>query len=120
MSDFDILSLLMRSLRFSLTTPATLEHLKFNIEFEGRSNHFNYYALLDDLRDADIWSHLDSIITHPTGSRLQRVDINIEYSFRADDNGGEPSNDEVEEPVLDALPLLRKKGILFVEATLTR
>jgi len=117
MSDFGILSFLMRSLRISLTTVATLEHLKFNIAFESNNNHFDYYTLFDDLRDADVWSHLDSIITHPTGSSLQRVDINIEYCFRADDDGEEPSNNEVEEPVLDALPLLREKGILFVKAT---
>jgi len=111
--------LLMRSLRVSLTSPATLEHLKFNIVFEGNSNHFNYYALFDDLRNADVWSHLDSIITHPTGSRLQRVDINIKYSFRYDDDGDEPDNTEILKPVLDALPLLREKDILFVEATMS-
>jgi hypothetical protein len=117
-SDFDILSFLIRSLRISLTALATLEHLKFNITFEGNDNYFDYYTFFDDLRDADVWSHLDSIITHPIGSRLQRVDINIEYCFRYDDNGGEPCETEVEEPFLDALPLLREKGILFVEATL--
>jgi len=83
----------------------------------SNDNHFNYYALFKDLRDADVWSHLDSIITHPIGSRLQRVDINIQYCFRYDDDGEEPYRDEVEEPFLDALPLLREKGILFVEAT---
>ena len=116
MSDFDILSFLMRSLRVSLTSPATLEHLKFDIVFEGESIYFNYYALFDDLRDDDVWRHLDSIITHPTGSRLQRVDINIEYSFRFDNDVVEPDKTAVEEPVLDALPLLREKGILFVKA----
>ena len=116
MSDFDILSFLMRSLRVSLTSPATLEHLKFIIIFEAHSNQFDYYALFDDLRDDDVWRHLDSIITHPTGSRLQRVDINIEYSFRFDNDVVEPDETAVEEPVLDALPLLREKGILFVKA----
>jgi hypothetical protein len=120
MSDFDILSFLMHSLRVSLTSPATLEHVKFDIVFEGSSNYFNYYSLFDDLRDAEVWRHLDSIIIHPTGSRLQRVDINIKYSFRYDDDGNEPYNTEIEEPVFDALPLLREKGILFVEATLGR
>ena len=33
--DFDILSVLIRSLRVSLTSPATLEHLKLNFEFKG-------------------------------------------------------------------------------------
>ena len=67
---------------------------------------------------SDVWSHLDSITTHPTGSRLQRVDINIQYCFRYDDEmDSEPDESEVEEPFLDALPLLREKGILFVKAT---
>ena len=35
MRDFDILSLLIRSLRHSLTSPATLEHLKLDIVFTG-------------------------------------------------------------------------------------
>ncbi|KIL56625.1 hypothetical protein M378DRAFT_89061 [Amanita muscaria Koide BX008] len=116
MRDFHILSFLMGSLRVSLTSPATLEHLKFDIVFFGNDNHFNFYKFYNDLRDADVWSHLDSIITHPTGSRLQRVDINIEYSFRYDDDVMEPDETLVMEPVLDALPLLREKGILFVEA----
>ena len=117
MNNFGILSFLMRSLRVSLTTPATLEHLKFKIVFEGNSNHSNYYTLFDDLRDADVWRHLDSIITHPTGSRLQSVDIDIRYSFRYDDEVLGHDESEVQEPVLDALPLLREKGILFVKAT---
>jgi len=112
MVDFDILSFLMRSLCVSLTSPATLEHLKFKICFRDTGiDNYGFY-----LRDADAWSHLDSIITHPTGSRLQRVDIHIEYSFRYDDDVSEPDNDEILEAVLDALPLLREKGILFVEA----
>ena len=121
MGDFNILSLLIRSLRASLTLPATLEHLKFDIEFTGNiaPMHFDIDGFFDDLRDADVWSHLDSIITHPTGSRLQRVDINIEYKFWDDelDYIREPYNTEVSEPILDALPLLREKGILFIEAT---
>ena len=35
MRDFNILSLLIRSLRISLTSPATLEHLKFDIELQA-------------------------------------------------------------------------------------
>jgi hypothetical protein len=116
MVDFDILSFLMRSLCVSLTSPATLEHLKFKICFHGNDNHFDHYGFYKDLRDADVWSHLDSIITHPTGSRLQRVDIDIRYTLRYDDNIMEPYNHEILEAVLDALPLLREKGILFVEA----
>ncbi|KAM6492889.1 hypothetical protein JOM56_011023 [Amanita muscaria] len=121
MDDFNILSFLMRSLRVSLTSPATLEHLKFYIVFEGNDNSFDYYEFFDDLRDAVVWRHLDSIITRPAGSRLQRVDINIEYSFRDDDDYMmEPDETLVMEPVLDALPLLRKKGILFVAASVNR
>ena len=116
MSELYILSLLIRSLRVSLT-PATLEHLKFKIVLTARRNHFNHDEFFYDLRNADVWSHLDSIITHPTGSQLQRVDINIKYAFRYDDDIMEPDNTEVSKPVLDALPLLREKGILFVKAT---
>ena len=119
MKDFDVLSFLIGSLRISLTSPATLEHLKFNIVFEGDDNQleFNHFRFLDDLGDADVWSHLDSIITHPTGSRLQRVDVNIEYAFGYDEGVIVPHPTQVSEPVLDALPLLREKGILFVKAT---
>jgi hypothetical protein len=85
---------------------------------QSGDNFFGHYALFEDLRHADVWSHLDSIITHPIGSRLQRVDINVPYCFSYDYDGGEePDRTEVEEPFLDALPLLRQKGILFVEAT---
>jgi hypothetical protein len=117
MRDFNILSFLMRSLCVSLTVPATLEHLKLQIWFRGDDNHFDHYGFYEDLRDADVWSHLDSIITHPTGSRLQRVDIDINYAFRYDDDVMEPHNDEILKAVLDGLPLLREKGILFVDAT---
>jgi hypothetical protein len=116
MRDFTIMSFLMRSLRISLTSPATLEHLKFKIWFRGYNNNFNHDRFYEDLRDADVWSHLDSIITHPIGSRLRRVDIDINYTFRYDDDVVEPDNDEILEAVLDGLPLLREKGILFVEA----
>ena len=113
---FDILSFLFRSLRLSLTSPATLEHLKLGIVFTSYSYSFFWNAFFDKLRDADFWRHLDSIITHPASSRLQRVDIVIYYTFRRNDNVKEPDNTEVSEPVLDALPLLRKKGILFIKA----
>jgi len=109
-----ILSFLMRSLCVSLTSPATLEHLKFKIYFRGNDNRYRY-GFYKDLRDADVWNHLDLIITHPTGSRLQRVDIDIDYTFRYNDDTRTPNNDEILKIVLDALPLLREKGILFVE-----
>jgi hypothetical protein len=118
MSDFDILSFLMRSLCVSLTSPATLEHIKLNIRFRSGDDQFDQNEFYEDLRDADVWSHLDSIITHPTGSRLQRVDIDIDYTFRYDDEVMEPHNNGILEAVLDGLPLLREKGILFVEAAI--
>ena len=128
--DFDILSFLMRSLCSSLTSPATLEHLEFNIWFCANSNEFEFEyddsdsdsddyevsTFYDDLRDADVWRQLDSITTHPTGSRLQRVDISINYYF--DDQGEESDKQKVSKAVLDGLPLLRAKGILFVKAVL--
>ena len=91
----------MCSLCLSLTTPTTLEHLKFKIVFEYNSN---YYALFNDLRDADVWRHLDSIVTDLTGSRLQRVNIDISYNFHFDDNMEQPHQPKL--LVLDALHLL--------------
>ena len=114
--DFDILSFLMGSLSTSLTSPATLEHLEFNITLYDNDNYFDEESFYESLRDAEVWSHLDSIATHPTGSRLQRVDINIDYSFCADNYGYQLLENEVMQPVLDALPLLRSKDILFVKA----
>jgi hypothetical protein len=117
MYDFDILSLFMGSLRISLTSPATLEHLKFKILFRGCHYTFNSNTFYENLRDADVWRHLDSITTHPTGSRLRRVDIDINYAFRYI-GFAEPVEDKVKKAVLDGLPLLHTKGILFVEAVL--
>ena len=113
----DMLSFLIGSLCFSLTSPATLEHLKFNIRFRGFNDYFRPYpeSFYNNLRQIDVWSHLDSITTHPAGSQLQRVDINISYS--AYDNCEEfeqPDEEKVLKSVLDGLPLLHMKGILFV------
>jgi hypothetical protein len=108
--DLHILSFFTGSLCISLTSPATLEHLKFNIRFGGFNNSSFYYIL----RQIDVWSHLDSITTHPAGSRLQRVDININYSYRYNNRGEEPDEEKVLKFVLDGLPLLHTKGILFV------
>jgi nicotinic acid mononucleotide adenylyltransferase len=113
MPGFDIMSPLMRSLSISLTSPATLEHLEFNIE-----TFYEDLCGADAWRHLDSWSDLDSITTHPTGSRLQRVDIKISYSFRYYYNMQlHKDKPEVVKAVLDGLPLLRAKGILFVEAT---
>jgi hypothetical protein len=111
--DFKILTSLMGSLSISLTSP---EHLEFNIRFHGY-NKFDSNTFYENLRKA--WSDLDSITTHPTtSSHLQRVDININYVFhhRERDDEAEPVKDEVLKSVFCGLPLLHKKGILFVEA----
>ena len=103
-----MLSFLIRSLSISLASP---EHLKFKIRFRNESPYFPY-AFYDDLRN--VWSPLDSITIHPTSSRLQRVDININYGFvydvaeRLDEN-------KISKAVLDGLPLLHTKGILYVK-----
>jgi len=111
-SDFADLSFLMRSFCINFTFLATLKHLKFSMRLCD-----NYYAFCENLRDADVWNHLDSIITHPTGSRLQRVDIEIVYRCNGDVTT-KPENDVILEAVLDGLPLLRKKGILFVRVNM--
>ena len=113
--DFQILSSLMASLRTSLTSPATLEHLEFNIQFSGTPG-LSFSSLYDFMRVADAWRHLDSITTHPAGSRLQRVDINIDYAFHYHGYRLECDKNEILKAVLDGLPLLRTKGILFVKA----
>ena len=83
----------------------------FNINFKGIV--FNYDTFYDNLRDAVLWRHLDSIATHPTDATLQRVDINIRFAFVVTD---EPDVDKVKKAVIDSLPLLRMKGILLVNA----
>jgi len=111
---FNVLSFLMGSLCISLTSPATLEYLEFNI----REDDDGFDLFYENLRDADdVWSQLDTIATHPNGSRLQRVVFNINYSIRSKsyyDN----DKDDVLKAVLDGLPLLRTKGILFVKVAM--
>ena len=75
MYDLDVLAFLMRSLHISLTSPATLEHLKLNICFP-RGADYECERFYNNLRSAKIWSILTLITTHPTG--LQ-VDIDIDY-----------------------------------------
>jgi hypothetical protein len=122
--DFNALSIMIRSLRVSLTSPPTLEHIYLHISFYASDNPSNYNGFYQQLRYADFWSHLDSITTHPTGLRLQRVDIDIDYTPREEgidavfrDKAAEPDKDKILEAVFHGLPLLRKEGILFVEAT---
>ena len=83
--DFDILAFLMGSLWMSLTSPATLEHLQFNILFRGHINDFSSHRFIENLCDADAWSHLDSIATLPACSLLKRVEINTDYHFWCND-----------------------------------
>jgi len=111
--DMNILSFMIRTLGVSLASPATLEHLKFSIEIESDDDHFNGNAIFDDLRYADVWKHLDSFSTHPSCSRLQRVDIEIKF----EDNLVGYDETKVVKPILDALPLLGRRGILFVKST---
>ena len=107
--DFKILSFLIRSLSISLASP---EHLEFIILF-CNCIPYSPYALDDNLRK--VWNPLDSITIHPTSSRLQRVDIYINYRFVYGVAEG-PDENELSKAVLDGLPLLRTKGILHVKA----
>lgn len=110
--------ILMGSLCISLTSPATLEHLEFNIRF-GCDSTYNFHRFMENLRDADLWSSLDFITTHQAGSRLQRVDVNIEYTGSYDDYMQcEPTQyqGQVVKAILDNLPLLHTRGILFIKA----
>ena len=115
MADLGVFSFLIGSLCMSLAHPATLEHLRFKIRFRGK-NLRSDRSFYEDLRSADVWSRLDSITSHSTGSRLQRVDIDFEYFSPFSEYEDKPDNDEVEKSVLHGLPLLRTKGILFVTA----
>ena len=99
------LSHYMGSFRISLTSPATLEHLKFNVQLRG----FNFDRRFhEDLRDSDVWRHLNSISTHPNGSRLRRVDINIKLTYHL-------YHGELKEPEVDKV---KKVVNLMVNVTL--
>jgi len=111
------LSSLMSSLCISLTSPATLEQLELTIQFCNNRDDFDSDMFCENLRDAEAWSYLDSITTHPSGSRLQQVNINLDYYFCYDEDLRKPDEDEVLRAVYDGLPLLCKKGILFVKVT---
>jgi hypothetical protein len=116
--EFDTLSFFLGSLSISLTSP---EQLKFNIGFDTLLSPFEHDTFYVNLRNA--WSHLDSITTHPTSSQLQRVDINISYRHHRRgwlDNVVEPDKNEISKAVLGGLPLLSRKGILFVKVVLKK
>ena len=114
MSEFCILSYWMGSLYASLISPATLEHLELNIKFFDSIEDFDLNTLSVNLRGADALNHLDSITTHPAGSQLQRVDINFNFTFFYEDEGAEPDEYKALKALLDGLPVLCTKGILFV------
>ena len=108
------LSFLMDS--FSLASPATLVRLEFHIRILGiilRLETLNdaFYELL---RDLNAWNYLESITTHRAGSRLRRVGIHLYYGFYEEVTGDLAYRDKVLKALLDGLPLLRRKGILFV------
>ena len=118
--DFAVLASLMGLLPISLTSPATLEHLEFNIWVRAASHDFdnNFYESF-----SKTWRNLDSITTHPTGSRLQRVDINIKAGFSRKfrvygTERKEIDENKVLEDAFEALPLLHKKGIVFIKAAM--
>ena len=113
--DFETLTSLICSICISLAYPATLEHLEFNIRFRGHGGIEDFEeTFYNDFRE--VWSHLDFITTHPPASQLQRVSINISYAFCYDVGGEEPDDEEVLNAVVDGLPSLHNKGILFVKA----
>ena len=95
--DYYLLSFIIRSLFINLTSPAALEHLEFNIEF-SRIVFYDSLPVYDNLRDTDLWRHLDTIATHPTYSKLQRVDINIRYAYDVDEP--DVDSDKVKEAVV--------------------
>ena len=117
--DFDIIFFLMGSLSISLRSP---EHLEFNIRIHGsRYNKLESNTFYENLRTA--WNDLDSITTHPASSRLQRINININYVIYLEHESlNDDEAEHVKEGILKAvfcgLPLLHKKGILFVEAVM--
>ena len=114
--DFDLLPvyLLFGSLLMSLTSPATLERLVFVMKFSDDYTESGSGRFIENLRDADVWSRLDSIATHPACSRLRQVLIFIDYSVPRKDYRKELDENLVLKVVLDDLPSLRTKGILFV------
>ena len=118
--DFDKLSFLIRSLCINLTSPAALEHLKFTILFHPISDLIDSHEFYDHIRQADVWNHLDSMITHPISARLQRVEIDVNYTYsydpEDDDDVFKPNKDDIVDAILRGLPLLREKGILFIQA----
>lgn len=114
-NDFHALAFFILSLSISLQS-SIIEHLEINIQFHCLDDDDTFY---DNL--LNIWRPLDFIIAFSPGSQLHRVDIIINCTFRYeyDDDEDEPDRDEIVRTVLDGLPMLNMKGILFVDAFLT-
>jgi hypothetical protein len=77
-------------------SPATLEHLKLNIRFLGNIYNIDLMRIYVTLMFGGIWTPLPLF----QGSRLRRVNINIDYAF-CYDSGKEY---KVEKAVFDGLP----------------
>ena len=114
-SHFSILSFFIRSLRVSSSSPATLEHLKFNITVHVNEDMLDNDAYYDDLYYDVVWSYLDSIATHPAGSRLQRVDVDVNFHYDNTDDDDVEATESDFEPILEELPSLQERGILFTQ-----
>ena len=111
--DFNVLSFLIGSLSMSLTSP---EHLEFNLQFHG-CNKFDPDTFYQNLRN--VWKPLDLISIFPNSSRIQRVEVNINYApYRIHDGGAEPDKDEILKAIRDGLSLFHTRDILFVKAVL--
>jgi hypothetical protein len=72
----------------------------------------------EDSVTLDAWTQLDSLITLPTCSRLQRVDLNICLRFDQLEEGAiletvNETRDMVRHLIPQTLPLLLAKGILL-------
>jgi len=113
--DFHALAFLILSLSISLQ-PSIVEHLEINLRFHCLDDDDIFY---DNL--LNIWRPLDFIIAFSPTLQLHRIDIIINCTFRYeyDDDEDEPDRDEIVRTVLDGLPMLNMKGILFVDAFLT-
>ena len=100
-----------------LQFPATLEHLTCNIRL-GRNN---LKDIIEDLRGTrGVWTPFDAFVT-----QLRRLDINISFvDLRVfdEDSVDVPvklpiTEEDIQGLMLEKLPILREKGILFVRVS---
>jgi len=104
---FSILTFFIRSLRVG--SPVTLEHLNINITIHINNEMLDNNRYYQDLYLDEVWSYLDSMATHPAGSRLQRVSVDVSFHYDYDHMDGDADL----ELILDELPSLQERGILF-------